>query len=423
MTLVEFFDRDDVENVCSAFAGTPDRVLLLGKNLKLMKRRCARYAQVLEERGVKPEFVCRALNVNNLSAVTDALCRVVEEYGDCVVDLTGGEDLYLVAAGVVSERFRDKNVQMHRFNVKNNTVTDVDADGVTLLSCQAPRLSVEENVKIYGGDVKYGNLKRGATVKWELTDPFKADINAMWDICRRDPRLWNNQIAVLDIADSLSDSRDPLHTRVAASRLGDAAEDAGVGYVASRRVLSALEEAGLITDFSADGGVFELRYKDPQIKYCLNAAGQALEMKIYLAALEATDDKGEKVYNDALNGVCIDWDGEFGEDAGVNTANEIDVMMMRGMVPVFVSCKNGRVDMNELYKLDSVASRFGGKYAKKVLVASSLEDGSFAESLRQRAGDMGIRIVEGYSRGGHKRALTQMTDAELNRVVRSLWSN
>ena len=66
----------------------------------------------------------------------------------------------LAAAGVVSERFRDKNVQMHRFNVKNNTVTDVDADGATLLSCQAPRLSVEENVRIYGGDVRYGNLQR-----------------------------------------------------------------------------------------------------------------------------------------------------------------------------------------------------------------------------------------------------------------------
>ena len=43
------------------------------------------------------------------------------------------------------------------------------------------------------------------------------------------------------------------------------------------------------------------------------------------------------------------------------TKNEIDVMLMRGVVPVFVSCKNGAVKMDELYKLDTVAQRFGGR--------------------------------------------------------------
>ena len=96
-------------------------------------------------------------------------------------------------------------------------------------------------------------------------------------------------------------------------------------------------------------------------------------MKVFLAALEAQENDGTKTYNDVMNGVYIDWDGDISTDQnGYDTENEIDVIMMHGMVPVFVSCKNGYVDKDELYKLNAVATRFGGKYAKKVLVATSL---------------------------------------------------
>ena len=47
-------------------------------------------------------------------------------------------------------------------------------------------------------------------------------------------------------------------------------------------------------------------------------------------------------------------------------------MLMRGVIPVFVSCKNGAVDSNELYKLNTVADRFGSIYAKKIIAATYL---------------------------------------------------
>ena len=147
-------------------------------------------------------------------------------------------------------------------------------------------------------------------------------------------------------------------------------------------------------------------------------------MKVFLAALEAQEKDGSSTYNDVMNGVYIDWDGDINTDKnGYDTENEIDVMMMHGMVPVFVSCKNGYIDKDELYKLNAVATRFGGKYAKKVLVASSLDDSNASNYLRQRADDMGIRLVEGYSNNGNYKDFTDMNDVEINRVIRSLWSN
>ena len=49
------------------------------------------------------------------------------------------------------------------------------------------------------------------------------------------------------------------------------------------------------------------------------------------------------------------------------------------------------VESEELYKLSTVAKRFGGKYAKKILVISKFEpDRSFME----RAEEMGIKVIK-----------------------------
>ena len=76
--------------------------------------------------------------------------------------------------------------------------------------------------------------------------------------------------------------------------------------------------------------------------------------------------------------LCVsigDWDGRDLEHPGnVQTTNELDVILTVGMVPVFISCKNGGIDSDELYKLETVSEEFGGKYAKKVLVATDLHE-------------------------------------------------
>ena len=136
-------------------------------------------------------------------------------------------------------------------------------------------------------------------------------------------------------------------------------------------------------------------------------------MKMLVTALDARNKDGELAYNDVVNGVYIDWDGEIHTEKGVqDTENEIDVLMMHGIIPVFVSCKNGKIETEELYKLNSVAERFGGSYAKKVLIASSLGDGKSDKAFRQRAKDMNIRIVD---------KITEKNDEELSSIIASLW--
>ncbi len=423
MTLVEFFDKDAVKNVCSSLAAAPERVILVGDRKKTMQRCAERYQAVLAARGVETEFLCRAVNTNRMQSILDALSSIVLEYEDCVFDLTGGEDLFLAAMGIVFERHRDRGLQLHRFNVRNNTVIDVDQDGRTILAEPAPELTVREMIRIAGGDIVYEEERPGTTHLWEMTPELREDVSAMWELCRRDMKLWNAQLLVFEAAEQILRDASALTVSVPTAALRRAVEDRGGSFFLQRELIQGLADAGLLEHLSCDDELFSVTYKDAQIKRCLTLAGRALEMKVYLAALEAREKDGSAVYGDVMNGVFIDWDGMIHADpGGYDTENEIDVLMMHGLIPVFVSCKSGIVDKGELYKLNTVAERFGGKNAKKVLIAAALDQSASAHHLRQRARDMGIRLVEGSGRDGAEKAFAELTDRELNRILRSLWS-
>lgn len=416
MTYIEFFEKDASENICTCLTKAPDRVILLGDKMKHIQKHAERYRSILLDRGIEAEFICRTVNKNNMQSIIDSLSQIVETYDDCVFDLTGGEDLYLVAMGIVFERYKDKGIQMHRFNIRNSTIIDCDQDGRTIMEGETIHLSVKENIRIYGGDIVYEQDRANSTIEWDMNEEFKEDIDTIWDICKEDVRLWNTQIGVLAAAEEIRDQTyDNLTTVAAVPYIVDLLEKANGKYVTIWRILNGLRNAGLITSFECDHEIFSVAYKNEQIKLCLTKAGQALEMKMYKAALEAFEKDGSHTYNDVMTGVYIDWDGDIHtERDGHDTENEIDVMMMHGLVPIFVSCKNGYIDIDELYKLNAVAEKFGGKYAKKVLIATALGNNDFSEYLRQRAKDMSIRLVEG---------IQGMDDSELNKAVRSFWTN
>ena len=423
MTLIEFFEKDAIENICSSLASIPDRVVfLIGDDFeKKQKRINNNYKEIFYKRWGKDtvELVSLKINKNNIQEMIEKISSLVEKYGDCTFDLTGGEDLYLFATGVVAERYKDRNIQMHRFNIRNNTVIDCDQDG-NIISTENPfALSVEENVLIYGGDIVYDSDEKGKTYVWDMNDDFKNDINKIWNVCRRNVRLWNTLIGAFKAAHEVSGYSEDLTCSVPVIKVIETLERKGGAFIlnekVSERILCELCNAGLLKDYFFDEEEFCVTYKNAQVKRCLTVEGQALEMKMFLVAL----DDCKETYNYVMNGVHIDWDGKR-DESEFDTENEIDIMMMHGMVPVFVSCKNGSFDSNELYKLNTVATRFGGKYAKKVLLATALDNSDASNFLRQRARDMGINLIEGNGQG---KKLVDMDDAELKKIMNSLLSN
>ncbi len=416
MTYIEFFDRRGVQNICTSLIDPPQRVIFLGDNSKLMNRHIAYYQRVFADRGLDIQFSCRSISKSNLQYAVQVISQIVEDYDDCVFDITGGEEMLLLALGTVCAQYPQKKIQIHKVNIHNNAIYDCDADGVTVCR-QTPQLSVEENVRIYGGDVAYGAMEEGRTYRWDMNEDFCRDIQRMWDICKADVRLWNVQINLLEAIESVG-TAEGLTTHVSRGVLEQQLQENGTKYKPVKGFISSLKKAGLLTFFDDGDDLITVSYKNHQVKKCLNKAGLALEMKMYLTAAQLQEQDGTPVYNDAMNGVVIDWDGRFHDEETENicdTENEIDVLLMHDIVPVFVSCKNGLFTAEELYKLNTVAQRFGGQSAKKVLIATSLNRmGPAGDYLRQRAADMDIRLEED---------IQFLSDETLARKIKSFWCN
>lgn len=386
MTVIEFFDRESaVENIASALLYSPDKVVFIGSNSKRMKRSVENYKSVLDGRGIKVGFSFRSVSRNNLDAIIGALENVIHENGECGIDLSGGDELFLVAVGMILEKYKDK-IRIHRLNIINNTMTDCDSEGRICRSVPMS-LSVDENIRIYGGRVIYDNEKPNATFKWDFSDDFVSDVYAMWKICKKDVRAWNAQTNVIS---KFCNEKFRENSLEVSARITDTDKKPFV----SKEILKSLEEEGVIKNLRI-GERISFEFKNIQIMKCLTKAGQLLELIIAVMARSITENRDLPLYNSIGTGICIDWDGIVMQDSRIDVENEIDVILMKGMTPVFVSCKNGSVDTDELYKLSVVAERFGGKYVRKVLVATQLDDmGYRAEYIRARAKDMNIRLVE-----------------------------
>lgn len=417
MTYIEFFDRTASKNVGACLTCVPDRVIYIGGNIKEIRRHIANYTRVFEDRDIHIDFQPRSVSKSNLENAVAFLTELVQTYDDCVFDITGGEEILNLALGVVYAQNPDRNIQIHKFNLRNNSVYDCDKDGTTIFK-EIPRLSVAENIRIYGGDIVYGELGEEKTYLWDMTPEFLEDIEKIWQVCKGNARLWNVMSGILEAVDAVGTlSKDQLTTVASRSTLEAYLAEKDYKYRPARGIIRYLLENGLLTCYDdADEVTVKVSYKNLQVKKCLTKAGQALEMKIFATAREIQDEDGKPVYNDAVNGVVIDWDGDICEEETedrYDTKNEIDILLMHDMIPVFVSCKNGQVTADELYKLSTVAHRFGGEYAKKVLIATAIPNNSQGEYLRKRAEDMDIKLIED---------IKKLDREELEKKLKNLWS-
>ena len=357
---------------------------------------------MLHQKGLQTNFVCRKVDRNNLGNTVEAMVDIVENYPDCVFDLTGGEDLYLVAIGIVFEHYRDMELQMHRFNVRSNILYDCDCDGITLAEHPAPTLTVEENVQLYGGDIRYGEMYR-----WEWNEAFERDVCTMWELCRKDHRQWNSLTKSMG---ELLLHTDPQALTVQLERRSIAAHTKTESEFYD--FLTQLRDNGMILSIQYGEDSVTVTFKNRQIMGCLAKEGQVLELWTYLVLYWAKEPGRDWIYNDVQTGVVIDWlDGD--REAKGHLTNEVDVMMMHGCIPVFVSCKNGAVEVEELYKLSTVAERFGGKYAKKALILSDgIGSNEYLRYIKRRAKEMDIAVVDN---------VVNKTKDRLENELKNLW--
>lgn len=411
MTYIEFYDPVSLENIATCLSYMPDRVILIGDGHRLAAR-VENYRRLLADRGhPEVEVITRSVPKTNLKLAVEKLGQLVDAYEDCVFDITGGDEVLVLALGMVCAARPQRHIQVHKFNLREGKMYDCDGDGETVFH-QLPALTVEENIRIYGGEVVYGTIHSTDTYLWDFTEDFSADIDALWRICCQEERYWNIKCNIFDAICKV-DGSDGLTVSAPLDAV-DRLLPQNLYYDFGDRLIPYLRKHGLLTSFCDNGTTVTLTFKNEQVKRCLTVEGQVLELKMYLLAKSLTVGDAP-MYNDALCGVKIDWDGVRHEEESVDVENEIDILLMHGVVPIFISCKNGiKVEPEELYKLQTVARRFGGPYSKTVLIAPVVGDNEYTLNLCNRAKEMGVHVIGGA-------AIRQADDDQLREWLSNLW--
>ena len=367
-TLIELYDERPIENVLGTEVFRPEETVFIcppevAEDGRMKKSLAAYFA--LRGCPVRISFV--PVSLLDAVKVEKSLRKVLETYEDCAIDIAGGTDAALFAAGAVSG-----NVPVFTYSRKKNAFFEIkNAPFARNLPCDV-RLNAEACFLMAGGTLLPGR-EDNVKLRTRLDD-----IDRLFEVYSAYRRVWNRQISYFQ---KISSASDP-ELRAAGSRSCKA--DHGT-VTADAGLLRALADKGLIRELAVDAENVSFRFLDEMTRFWLRDMGSVLELQVFRACLRAG------CFDDVVLSAVVNWQaGDRKRDA---VTNEIDVMAVRGVQPVFISCKTSDIKTEALNELAILRDRFGGKGSRAVIVTSA--QGSRGRAvMRRRAAELEIEVIE-----------------------------
>ncbi len=380
----EFLGPEPIENVITCMHFMVDTVVFFGYSEMINLHKVPTTAFLKEKCKVK-EVIFHNLSRYDLSSILKEMREEISRFkapDKIYFDITGGESLLLVAFGMLSREF---NTPIHQYDILKDRLIEFDE---TKDNCMSKNVPVQE-VKM---DIKSHLKLKGAAINNNFNDHTSIpvdpenmnDIDNIWDIANRNWIYWN-MLSILFRENLKPDQNLYVHKSI--QYINEAIRRhhwSGWNFQTFTDYLTSFSKAGLISDPDISIRHCSFRFKDETLKNCLWKAGNILEIHTYQVEKNNSDD--------CMTGVHIDWDGVIHPSQGEDVLNEVDVISMKENIPSFISCKTGKMNGNTilhaLYELDTVTRRFGGKYAKKILITAE----SISDNYQSRADEMNIEI-------------------------------
>jgi len=366
-TLIELYDTNVVFNISAAAALKPENIIFIcGTGISNSRKSLTR--AMLSKHS--PDSTVKFIDVNPMdeASVKEAFDKISAKKRDCALELTGGTELLAYMAG----KFTD-NMNAFIYRPKSGKLTYVSGpDAGKTLKC---RISLDIRDFAYMAKGRY--LRHGHFDVETFDKDIFSDAKKVWEIFLKYKDEWHKQVSFFQ-AISAEDSlyyNGPKAIRVKLDSF----------LFANTDILSELSRAGVIKDFALKGEKISFKFKNHTIKTLLNDFGVWLEIHIYKSVV----DSGK--FDDALMSVIIDWNDKANEPDDV--FNEIDVVVIKGVTPLFISCKAGIVSTAALNEIKVLTERFGSDIAKAVLVTTTDLSEISAKTYR-RAVEMGIRVID-----------------------------
>ncbi len=369
-TLIELFDQRPLENVLGVEMFRPKRVVYIcpeyvACNTELHKKIRAYFSH----RGQKAELIFYKADIYNADSVLKLLRSILERYPDCALDITGGTDAVLFAAGLLSA---ETSIPVFTYSRRKNSFYNIrNAEFAEGAVCSL-RYKVEDFFCMAGGSVREGRVSNA------LLDRYLPDFDPFFGVFLDFRRDWTRVVTYLQrVSPGNADGSYSLEAFGPYTVKGER----GSRIDAPEEALRAFERIGFIRELRITPEGVSFRFRDGQTRSWLRDVGSVLETYVYKACLDTG------IFDDVRLSVIVDWEGQ---NRGDSVSNELDVMCCRGVVPMFISCKTCDVKTEALNELAVLRDRFGGHMARAAIVTA--ERGN--ARMRNRAAELNIKVIE-----------------------------
>ena len=382
----EFLSEEPLENVVTCMNYRMDKAVFFGFHDIVERRKASTEAFLKNYCGVQ-RVVFHTLSRGKLDSTLDMMRKAIElelgQKNNLFFDITGGQSMILVAFGMLAREF---HLPVHFYDIETNKLTELETGAGKRMSEMAPessfRLDLDKYIRLQGGVINYTLQK---DLKGQAAEENAEDLGKLWEIAERHHTHWNAFSEFLR-NNMVPDDNLLVHKRAVGVLEALYASTSGVNSLHRLQViLEDLADAGIITGLQYDDDIYEFSFKNEILKDCIWDSGSILELHIYELEKKNSDD--------CRVGVHLDWDGVIQGPVGIDVQNEIDVLKLEGNIPTFISCKSGNLNATQtlraLYELQTIADRFGGKYAKKVLVVQQ----DIGKAYMFRSKEMEIEVI------------------------------
>ena len=370
-TLIELYDERAIENILAPDMFHPRRIIYLCPREVLRDHtRQQKLAAFYRKRGWEPELIFVGTSLFEADRILRQLFTIEEKYPDCAIDVTGGSDAALFAAGMFAAR---KGVPAFTDSRRKNRFYDISgADFADDLYCDLT-YSIEDFFLMAGGTLLPGRVDNHILSQYlPYFDPF-------FSCFLRFRHEWPTIISYIQrISPAEYGQIPPLDITGSYTVKGER----GSRNSANEDALQELAQIGFIQDLTIipDQQV-SFRFRDVHTRAWLRDVGSVLELYTYKACVDAA------IFHDVISSAVVRWDDVLGHGS---VLNEIDVMAARGVIPLFLSCKACDIKTEALNELAILRDRFGGKGAKAVIVTTE----SCNAAARHRAAQLGIAVID-----------------------------
>ena len=370
-TLIELYDERAIENILAPDMFRPQRIIFLcPSDVAQAQQLQEKIRTFFLRRGWEPELIFLESSLFKADRILRQLLTIYEKYPDCALDVTGGSDAALFAAGMFTAQ---TGVPAFTYSRKKNRFYDIcGADFADNLPCTLS-YSVEDFFLMAGGTLLPGRVNNA------ILEQYLGDFDPFFACYLRFRRNWSDIITYIQkVSPAEYGQTPPLFIQGKYTVKGERGARNSANEDALRELarIDFIQNLTIVPDQSVS-----FRFRDLNTRAWLRDVGSVLELYVYKACLDTN------IFNDVISSAVVRWDEVLGH---ASVSNEIDVMATRGVIPLFLSCKACDIKTEALNELAILRDRFGGKGAKAAIVTTE----PCNAAARHRAAQLGIAVID-----------------------------